>query len=170
MVRRIVFVVGGIVAAASAWMVFVLVAMRTKSPRMLAAVRGFNREFTNKLQRRSAGSSQSSTALIRHRGRSSGRVYETPIVPFAHGDELLVALPYGPGTDWLRNSIAAGGAELVFGGETLALDQPEVVPVAAMGDAFPPNERRTHRIFGVEHCARFRRVDVASEANDTSAT
>jgi hypothetical protein len=94
--RRIAKLVGALVVAATAWMTLVLVAMRTKSPRLLGAVRRFNREFTNKLQRRSAGRADSRTSLIRHRGRKSGRIYETPIVPFVHGDEILVALPYGP--------------------------------------------------------------------------
>jgi hypothetical protein len=75
------------------WMAFVVVAMRTKSPRLLGAVRRFNREFTNKLQRRSAGAPEAYASLIRHRGRRSGRVYETPIVPFVRDDEFLVPLP-----------------------------------------------------------------------------
>ena len=155
--RRVAKVVGVVGLVAAGWMTFILIAMRTKAPRLLGVVRHFNREFTNKLQRRSAGGTNSHTALIRHRGRTSGRVYETPVVPFAHGDELFVALPYGPATDWLRNALAAGGAELLVAGEVVAVDRPEVIPVASVRDVFPPNEQRTHRIFGVEECARFRR-------------
>jgi deazaflavin-dependent oxidoreductase (nitroreductase family) len=168
--RRISKLAGALVALAVGWMAFVLVAMRTQSPRLLGVVRRFNREVTNKLQRRTAGSTGSTTALIRHRGRTSGRVYETPIGPFIHGDEVLVALPYGAGTDWFRNALAAGGAELLVGGETIVLSEPDVIPVASVGDAFPPGERRTHRIFGVEHCARFRVVEPSRPVNDPGAT
>jgi hypothetical protein len=168
--RRISKLAGALIALAAGWMAFVWVAMRTQSPRLLGVVRRFNREVTNKLQRRTAGTAGSTTALMRHRGRTSGRVYETPIVPFVHGDEVFVALPYGAGTDWFRNALAAGGAELLLGGETLVLDEPDVIPVSSVGDAFPPGERRTHRIFGVEHCARFRVVDRSRPGNDLAAT
>jgi hypothetical protein len=55
-------------------------------------------------------------------------------------------------------------------GETYVLDRPDVIPVDAVSDAFPPSERRTHRIFRVEHCARFRRVEPVGTSNDTNAT
>jgi hypothetical protein len=57
-----------------------------------------------------------------------------------------------------------------MGGETLTLERPEVIPVASVSDAFPPNEQRTHRIFRVEQCARFRRVGSTDATKHTDAT
>ncbi|MGQ0802897.1 MAG: hypothetical protein ACT4PI_03390 [Actinomycetota bacterium] len=51
----ILLIFGAVVLMCATSLIFVAVAMRTKSPRLLDAVRRFNRAFTNKLQLRSAG-------------------------------------------------------------------------------------------------------------------
>lgn len=157
--RRAATFVGVLVLGLGAGFVFLVVAMRTKSPRPLGAVRRFNRAFTNRLQRRSAGRPGAYASLIRHRGRASGRSYETPVVPFATEDGFLVALPYGPDTDWVKNVLASGSAVLVIDGHTYTVDRPELVPLHAVRDLFPRGEQRTHRWFGVDQCLRLRRVD-----------
>jgi deazaflavin-dependent oxidoreductase (nitroreductase family) len=52
---------------------------------------------------------------IVHRGRTTGRVYRTPILAFrsADGRRLTFALTYGRETEWVRNVLAAG--EAAFG-------------------------------------------------------
>jgi len=142
----------------------VFVAIRTQSPPLLRAVRVFNRTFTNRLQQPFAGKPGSYASLIRHQGRRSGRSYETPIVPFSTEDGFVIGLPYGPSTDWVENVMALGSAELIHDGQTHSLDRPEVVRVADAHELFPPNEQRTHRVFGIEHCLRLRHV--AAEAID----
>jgi deazaflavin-dependent oxidoreductase (nitroreductase family) len=154
MVRRITAALVVLTLAASAWMMFVVVAMRTKSPAMLTAVRRFNRGFTNKLQLRSAGAPGAYASVIRHRGRRSQRDYETPVVPFAVDGAFLVVLPYGPSADWVQNVLAAGSAEIVMAGTTYAVDRPELITTESVRHLFPRGEQRTHRLFGVEHCLR----------------
>ncbi len=158
MIRWMLGVVGVLVGGFLLFLAFIVVAMRTKSPQMLGAIRRLNRDVTNKLQR-SAGKPGVSTSLIRHRGRVSGRSYETPIVPFATDGGFLVSLPYGPGTDWVRNVLAHGSAVLVTEGTTYTVDRPEVVATARVEELFPASERRTHRLFGVDHCLQVHRVD-----------
>jgi hypothetical protein len=97
--------------------------------------------------------------MIRHRGRCSGREYETPIVPFPVDEGFVVTLPYGTSADWVRNVLAMDSAELVHEGLTVTVDRPEVLRVADVEDLFPPSERRTQRMFGIEHCLRLRRVE-----------
>lgn len=46
-----------------------------------------------------------------HVGRRSGRRYRTPVLAFRHGDHFVFALTYGPGTQWVRNVVAAGACE-----------------------------------------------------------
>jgi hypothetical protein len=157
-------VVAGVVAAAA----FLVVVVRTKSPRMLGVVRRLNRAFTNKLQRSSAGKPGAYASVIRHRGRSSGRAYETPIVPFSTDGGYLVSLPYGPGTDWVENVLAHGSAVLVTDGRTHTVDRPEVVATDLVADQFPASERRTHRLLRVDRCLRVRRVD--EDGTDGTAT
>jgi hypothetical protein len=169
MIRRTFFLVGVLIGGLLAFLAFLVVAMRTKSPRLLGAVRRFNRTFTNRLQRSSAGRPGASASMIRHQGRISGRSYETPIVPFATDDGFLVSLPYGPGTDWTKNVLAHGSAVLITDGRTYTVDRPEVVATDLVEDQFPPSEQRTHRLFRVDQCLRVRRVDAdgtASPATD----
>jgi hypothetical protein len=160
MVRRVVLLVGVLAGGVAAFVAFLVVAMRTKSPRLLGAVRRFNRDVTNRLQSSSAGKPGAYASVIRHQGRISGRSYETPIVPFPTDDGFLVSLPYGPDTDWTRNVLARGSAVLVTDGRTYTVDRPEVVATALVEDQFPPNEQRTHRVFRVDQCLRVRRADV----------
>jgi deazaflavin-dependent oxidoreductase (nitroreductase family) len=49
-------------------------------------------------------------AWIEHVGRRSGRPYRTPVMVFRRGERGVIALTYGPDTDWARNVDAAGGA------------------------------------------------------------
>lgn len=169
MIRWAFILVGALVGGLAAFFAFLLVAMRTKSPRMLGVVRRFNRRFTNRLQRSSAGKPGVHASVIRHQGRISGRSYETPIVPFTTEDGFLVSLPYGPDTDWVKNVQAHGSAVLVTDGRTLTVDCPEVVATDLVADLFPPSERRTHRLFGVDECLRLRRADAGATAAPATA-
>ena len=164
MIRRTFFLIGVLVGGLSALLALLIVAMRTKSPRMLGAVRRFNRTFTNRLQRSSAGKPGAYASMIRHQGRISGHAYETPVVPFATDDGFLVSLPYGPGTDWAKNVLAHGSAVLVTDGRTYTVDRPEVIATELVEDLFPPSEQRTHRLFRVDQCLRVRRVDTDGTA------
>jgi hypothetical protein len=160
MLRLGLILVGLIVLAVCGVFGFIVVAMRTKSPGMLGVVRRFNRAFTNKLQVRMAGRPGAYASLIRHQGRTSGRSYETPIVPFATDGGFLVSLPYGSNTDWVQNVLASGSAELVTDGRTCTVDTPEVLAVDDVSDEFPPKEQRTHRRFRVTQCLRLHLVDT----------
>jgi deazaflavin-dependent oxidoreductase (nitroreductase family) len=52
-------------------------------------------------------------AIVRHTGRSSGRVYETPVLAFPQNGRIAIALTYGPDTDWIANVMAHGGAAII---------------------------------------------------------
>jgi hypothetical protein len=70
----------------------------------------------------------------------------------------VIALPYGPNTDWLRNVLASGSATIVDEGTTYDVDRPEVVALAVEERSFSPADQRAHRLFGVEQCLRVRRI------------
>ncbi len=48
---------------------------------------------------------------IVHVGRSSGRVYRTPMLGFRDGDRIVFALTYGPRTQWVQNVLAVGACD-----------------------------------------------------------
>ena len=111
---------------------------------------------------RSAGKAGSSTSVVRHVGRRSGREYQTPVIAVEHDDSFLIALPYGERTDWLKNVLAKGSATLVTAGRTYEVDEPEVIPMAEATGYFRPREQRMHRQFGVGSALRVRRVPAES--------
>ena len=57
-------------------------------------------------------------AKIRHRGRKSGKTYETVVSPFRKGNVVAVVLGHGK-TDWVKNVLAAGEADVLFGKRSL---------------------------------------------------
>ncbi|MFD4659806.1 nitroreductase family deazaflavin-dependent oxidoreductase [Kitasatospora sp. NPDC058444] len=63
---------------------------------------------------------------VHHRGRKSGRPYSTPVKLFRRGQDIVVTLPYGPGSDWVKNVLAAGGCEITTRGRRIALGEPVV--------------------------------------------
>jgi deazaflavin-dependent oxidoreductase (nitroreductase family) len=110
---------------------------------------------------RSAGKEGSSTSVIRHVGRRSGRTHETPVIAVQHDDSFLIALPYGMRTDWLKNVLDSGSATIVINGHTYEVDQPEVIPMAEATGYFRPREQRMHRQFHVDSALRVRQQQEA---------
>lgn len=151
-------IVGAVVLAVAAWMTFVLIGIRTQNPRLLGVVRRFNRSVTNRAQLRIAGKKGATMGLLHHRGRTSGREYVTPIGPSPEPGGFAVVLPYGPGTDWLRNLRAAGSGVLEFDGRTYRVDHPEVVPIGET--VLAEREATTIRVFKVEHALRLRAAEL----------
>ena len=66
-------------------------------------------------------------AVVSHVGRRSGRTYRTPVGLFKRGDGYTIALMYGADSQWVRNVLAAGGADIETRGRRLHLVGPEVV-------------------------------------------
>ena len=76
----------------------------------------------------------------------------------ATADGFVIALPYGPNTDWLKNVLASGSATIVADGATHEVDRPEVVPTSAVATAFSSADQRAHRMFKVGQCLHVQRA------------
>src|SRR5258708_37086591 len=63
--------------------------------------------------------------VVVHTGRKSGRRFVTPIALAQTGDGFVIPLPWGPGTDWCGNLVAARGAGGRWGGVGYLLRHPE---------------------------------------------
>ena len=92
-------------------------------PRSLAR---FNKKVTNRVQGIWAPWLPP-WAVIVHKGRKSGREYETPVLAFRSGDRLSVVLFYGERAEWLRNVLAAGTAGVRRAGSLGTLTNPRIV-------------------------------------------
>ena len=64
--------------------------------------------------------------VVRHRGRRTGRSYTTPVNVFPVPGGFVIALTYGPRTDWVRNVLAAGGCTLETRGALVECTEPRV--------------------------------------------
>src|SRR6266568_5109094 len=95
------------------------------APRALAR---FNRHVTNPVLSRIV-LRMPGFAMIVHTGRRSGKEYRTPVNVFRADDGYLIALTYGPGSDWVRNVLAAGGCDAIIRGTTVHLTEPHVLNV-----------------------------------------
>jgi len=62
--------------------------------------------------------------VVVHTGRTSHRVFRTPVLVFRRGNRFLIALTYGRDSQWVRNVIAEKGCELETEGHTVRLSDP----------------------------------------------
>lgn len=135
-----------------------LLGMRTKSPLVLSPLIRLQRAIINPKQMRSAGTPGAYASVIRHRGRTSGRPYDTPVGVVATDDGFVIALVYGSRTQWLQNVLAAGSATIVHEGQTYQVDQPELVPMQAVAARFTAGDQQGFRLLRVDQALRVRRL------------
>lgn len=82
--------------------------------------------------------------VLCHVGRSSGRVFETPLDAHQVDGGYLFIANYGRNSDWVKNIQAAGTATLRIDGGEVALVSPRMVPkdeavrLLAVGTKWPP--------------------------------
>ena len=158
---KVVTIVAVTPVAAAAGLVL---GIRTKYPPVVDLVRRLARDSGNPRVLKTAGTAGSPTSIIEHTGRTSGRAFQTPVTPTQTADGFVIALPYGPGTDWVKNILASGSATLVHDGQTFALDKPEVIPITVAAADFGPRERRFLRLLGVQECLRLYRATPGDHA------
>jgi deazaflavin-dependent oxidoreductase (nitroreductase family) len=108
-----------------------------------------NRRVLNPLVRRVAGRLPW-FAIVANTGRTSGRQYRTPVNAFRTPDGFVIALTYGPDTDWLRNVLAAGGATLEHRGHQIPVTEPRLVHGAEVRRRVPLLVRLALRILKVD--------------------
>jgi deazaflavin-dependent oxidoreductase (nitroreductase family) len=92
-------------------------------PRSIAR---FNRRVTNRVLGPLAPFLPAFGVIVHH-GRHSGRPYRTPVNVFRRQGGFVVALTYGPDTDWVRNVLAAGGCSLETRGRRWRLTRPRLI-------------------------------------------
>jgi deazaflavin-dependent oxidoreductase (nitroreductase family) len=102
--------------------------------------------------------------VVAHAGRRSGRCYQTPVNVFPAADGYLLALTYGPDSDWVKNVLAAGGCELVTRGHTVRLVSPQLVHDENRR-GIRPLERQVLRLIGVADFLALKTAPPAAGAN-----
>ena len=74
--------------------------------------------------------------VIKHRGRKSGTPYETIVTSYRKGDTLAILLAHGK-TNWVKNVLAAGEADVhLFRGD-VKIANPRVLPAGTVDPSLP---------------------------------
>jgi deazaflavin-dependent oxidoreductase (nitroreductase family) len=125
----------------------------------------FNRRATNRVTGLFAGRAPG-FAILTHVGRRSGRSYRTPVNVFRDGNEYIIVLTYGAESDWVRNVLAAGTADLLTRGRHVRLTQPRIVVDSSMRWA-PLPVRLLPRLAGVTEYMRLTPVAMPAARSRT---
>jgi deazaflavin-dependent oxidoreductase (nitroreductase family) len=75
-------------------------------------------------------------AVIKHRGRTSGKDFETIVTAYRKDDLVAIGLMHGK-TNWVKNVLAAGEADIHMGRKDLHLVNPRVLPAGTVDPALP---------------------------------
>jgi deazaflavin-dependent oxidoreductase (nitroreductase family) len=110
----------------------------------------------NPLTRRLARSSFGPFTIVRHVGRRSGKLYETPIIVSPVDDGFVIELTYGYDVDWHKNLLAAGGCTVIWHGREYVIDRIEPLTAETGRAAFPPPQNLILRILGMKHFERMK--------------
>jgi deazaflavin-dependent oxidoreductase (nitroreductase family) len=76
------------------------------------------------------------TSIIKHRGRKSGKPYETVVTTYRKGNLLAIALGHGK-ADWVKNVLAAGEADVRLSRRDLHITNPRILPAGSDGADLP---------------------------------
>lgn len=98
-------------------------------------------------------------AVLTHRGRKSGRTFQTPVNVFRRGDTYFFFLTYGSDVHWVKNVLSAGSCSIETRGRIVRLVEPEVVTDPELRPAPPLVRLVERRIAGVTQYLRMRATD-----------
>ncbi len=129
---------------------------RSLRDRFLDGVRVFNKyifnHFTLFVARRGVGP----FSVVVHRGRRSGRRYQTPVMASHIGETVIVPLTYGTHVDWLQNILAEGGCEIIWKKRTSKAIEPEVIDLESAVKDLPAKRSNFFQRFDINRFLRMR--------------
>lgn len=75
-------------------------------------------------------------SIIKHRGRKSGKPYETVVTAYTKGSVLAIALGHGK-ADWVKNVLAAGEGDVHFIRRDVHITNPRILPAGSDDNWLP---------------------------------
>ena len=101
-------------------------------------------------------------ARVEHRGRRSGRAYQTPVAARRVADGFIISLAFGAQVDWHRNLEAAGGGVIRWRGRDHEVGGLEMIDGDEALPAFDPIQRAFMRLAGIDGYIRVRDAAVVT--------
>ena len=129
-------------------------AFKSRNPRVLGWLIWYHKHVENPVMVRFFSGRSSRDALLHHVGRRSGKAYATPLTAHRSEDTIIIPLPYGTETDWLRNLQAAGQGVVELEGHSFTVNEQEVVPIDQIMPLLPPSVARIVKLHETEHALR----------------
>jgi deazaflavin-dependent oxidoreductase (nitroreductase family) len=99
-------------------------------------------------------------AVLHHRGRRSGRSYDTPVQAYHTRDGWLVGLAYNNNAPFALNILAAGGGEMTRAGRRYRISQPRRVGREAL-KTLPALAALQMRAVGIDEFLQFDAAPLA---------
>lgn len=129
-------------------------AFKSRNPRVVGWLTSYHKHVTNPVMVRFFSGRSAHSALLHHVGRRSGKTYATPLTAHRAEDTIIVPLPYGTETDWVRNLQAAGQGVVELESRSFTVDEPEVVPIDQVMALLPPFVVRIVRMHETKYALR----------------
>lgn len=130
--------------------------MTTKSPARPAYLPAFVKPF-NRIARLFAG--RYVYTLLRHVGRKSGKIFETPVVSWSTSGGIVVPVTWGTTCDWYRNIMAAEACEVQIRGRWYYCTRPMLIKRAEMLSYLSPLTRTMSRLSPIQQFLLLRKVE-----------
>jgi deazaflavin-dependent oxidoreductase (nitroreductase family) len=92
--------------------------------------------------------------VLTHVGRTSGKLYRTPLDAHPVDGGYAFILVYGSRSDWVRNVLAAGHAQLTIEGRELELTAPRLATADEVWRALDSRVRRPPRLLRITEYLR----------------
>lgn len=100
--------------------------------------------YLNPVMKRIARYLPAGVSVIEHRGRKSGKPYETAVTTYCKGNLLAIGLGHGK-ADWVKNVLAAGEADVRLFRRRVHIVNPRIVPAGTADKPLPWPVRRMGR-------------------------
>ena len=141
-------------------------AFKSRNPRVIGWLTWYHKHVTNPVWVRFFAGRSANSALLHHVGRKSGKAFVTPLTAHKSEDTIIIPMPYGTETDWLRNLQAASQGVVELDNRSYSVDEPEVVPVDEVMPLLSPMVARIVQLHETEKALR---LHVAGLAERLSA-
>jgi deazaflavin-dependent oxidoreductase (nitroreductase family) len=101
-----------------------------------------------------AGRRSSPLARLEHRGRTSGRLYTTPLWAEPVSEGFVIPLTYGRDVDWAHNLLRAESGVLQIHNVRYRVGHPRIVPVPETAPELPSLTRAGIQLAGIQDVLR----------------
>lgn len=136
-------------------------AFKSRNPRVVGWLTNYHKHVSNPVMVRFFSGRSAHAALLHHVGRQSGKTYLTPLTAHRSEDTIIIPLPYGTETDWLRNLQVARQGVVELDNRSFTVEEPQVVPIDQVMPLLPPFLVRIVRLHDTKDALRLHVAESA---------